>query len=311
MHKKLISIILPVYNEQHNIPLVYKEIIKHVKDTTYNFEIIFINDGSKDKSWETIKQRASSDSQVKGVNFIRNFGHQAALMAGYHYASGEAIISMDTDLQHPPEMIPSMIIAWQQGFDIVYIQNVKRNDNFLKKITAACYYKFLEKSAHIKTPRNVADFRLIDKKVRDIVITLPEKALYLRGLIAWVGFSYTIIPCIFAKRHAGQPGYTWHKMIKLALDGIFGFCTSPFKMLYFISLFIINSGLTCLIYHIVYPYPMMHYSSLTVIITVTYMLLGIQFFLIGLLYHHLSIFYQAIKKRPTYIITDLHSHFKN
>ena len=145
MAYKKISFVLPVYNEQTNIHALYHQltlVIEQISDC-YEYEIIFVNDGSKDDSWLVIQELAYKDNHIKAINFSRNFGHQIALSAGYHYANGDAVISLDADMQHPPEMIPKMIEAWQQGYDIVYVQNIQRNDNFLKKVTALGYYRFL------------------------------------------------------------------------------------------------------------------------------------------------------------------------
>ena len=232
MVKKKISIVIPLYNEENNIQLIYTTILTILEHITeYEYEFIFINDGSNDNSWSIIKNLTVSSASVKAINFSKNFGHQIALSAGYNHAKGDAIISMDADMQHPPEIIPAMIKAWQEGFDIVYIKNKTRKDSFFKKITALGYYRILELISEIKIPRNVADFRLIDKKVLSIINQSEEKARYLRGMVAWTGFKHTVIECSFAKRHSGVPGYTWNKMFKLALDGVIGFSTSPFRFI--------------------------------------------------------------------------------
>jgi len=166
VEKKLISIILPVYNEENNLPILYKKIKTVIsKDlSNYNYELIMVNDGSHDSSWNVIVQLGKYDSHIRGINFTRNFGHQTALTAGYEIALGQAIITMDSDLQHPPEFIVSMIKNWEHGAKIVYVKNIHRNDRFLKKACSVLYYKILDKISDTSMPHNVADFRLIDEK---------------------------------------------------------------------------------------------------------------------------------------------------
>ncbi len=305
-NKKKISIIVPVYNEEKNIPLLYATVLKTIAQITeYEYEFIFINDGSKDNSWTIIKNLPISVASIKALNFSKNFGHQIALSAGYNHATGDAIISMDADLQHPPETIPSMIKAWQKGFDIVYVKNVTRNDSFLKKICALGYYRFLGLLSEIKIPRNVADFRLIDKKVLAIINQSEEKAPYLRGMVAWTGFKHTFIESTFAKRHSGIPGYTWSKMFKLALDGIVSFSSSPFQLLGLISLFITISGSSLLVYLIVNSLIFYkNYSALTWILTILYFSMGIQLIVISSIGEKIVMMYNQTKNRPLYIIAD-------
>ena len=277
MNSNKISIVIPVYNEGKNIEILYKSLITILyKEKQNNYEIIFVNDGSKDNSWEIIKNLAQINNHIKAINFNRNFGHQIALTAGYHKARGDAIISMDADMQHPPEVIPAMIKAWLQGFDIVYVKNIQRKDSFLKKITAIGYYKLMEIISNIKTPRNVADFRLIDKKVLSYINQSQEKARYLRGMVAWTGFNHTFIHVKFAKRFSGTTGYTWSKMFKLALDGMTGFSTSPFRLAAYFGCFITTSGLIMLNY-LFYNmlFHSVHYQLFTWLVVIIYIFIGI------------------------------------
>lgn len=304
--EKKISIVIPVYNEEKNIPILYSHLIALMKKiNSYTYEIIFINDGSQDTSWTVLENLPATFIITKAINLSRNFGHQIALSAGYHHATGDAIISMDADMQHPPEVIPTMIQAWQEGFDIVYVQNMQRKDTFFKKITALGYYRFLEMLSDVKIPRNVADFRLIDKKVLNFINQSQEKSRYLRGMVAWSGFKHTFIPCRFAPRLSGKTGYTWSKMFKLAFDGMTGFSASPVRPVAYGSLLVMSSGILMLSYALINTclyngaYPLFKW-----LIIIIYLSIGLQFFLIWLLSEYIGALYEQTKQRPLYIITE-------
>ncbi|MBI2775491.1 glycosyltransferase family 2 protein [Candidatus Dependentiae bacterium] len=304
---QLISIILPIYNEAENISLIYIELSKIFERLDcYNFEIIFVNDGSSDESWNLISKLAESDKRITSINFSRNFGHQMALTAGYDYAHGDAIITMDADLQDPPQLIIEMLKKWDQGFQIVYARRTDRKDSFLKKITAQWYYLLLDKIADVHIPRNVGDFRLIDKKVLTTIRNCREKSRYLRGMVAWSGFRSTYVDFNRSNRHAGKTGYTWAKMIKLAFDGMTGFSLFPLRLAAFIGIFVIATGGAMLLficcdtffYGIYYPL----FKWLT---TIMYIFMGIQFLLMWILGEYIGRIFEQQKGRPLYIIDDV------
>ncbi len=228
-----ISIIIPAYYEQDNIEPIYCKITEQFAyhPDRYTYEIIFIDDGSKDQTWKRIVQITDRDARMRGIKFSRNFGHQMALTAGYDIARGDAIISMDADLQDHHELLISMICARQQGAHIVYARRVQRKDGFLKRITAGWYYYLLSTVSDLHIPRHVGDFRLIDHKVLTTLIQCREKARYLRGMVAWTGFTSTYIEFERPNRHAGVTGYTWKKMIKPASDGLISFSTFSLKFI--------------------------------------------------------------------------------
>lgn len=239
--KKIISVVIPVYNEEKNLPLLYTtlcDIFQKLKQ--YHFELIFVDDGSRDQSWEVINSFAQTDDRIKAFSFSRNFGHQVALQAGYDNASGDAIISMDADMQHPPELIPALLQKWCDGSAIVYARKINRKDGFLKKRCASFFYRFINVICSTPIPRHVSDFRLIDKKVLVVLQACKERNPFWRGLVAWTGFSCSYVDCQYFERHAGQSGYTWKKMFQLAFDGITSFSRFPLHVaayVGFISLF--------------------------------------------------------------------------
>ncbi len=304
--KKKISIVIPVFNEENNIGVLCGELLMLIKALhDFDFEIILVNDGSKDNSWQKINELASQASIIKGINLSRNFGHQIALSAGYDFATGDAIITMDADMQHPPHILPVMIEKWLEGNEIVYVKSAIRNDRFLKKITAQVYYRILHGMANVTIPRNVADFRLINKKVANALRQSKEKMPYLRGMVAWTGFKYTIVTCQFSERLSGVSGYTWKKMLKLAFDGITSFAHFPLQFSLWLIFAVIFSGLFGMGYMICKSVMCFEsYSLFKWLLTVIYIGMGIQLFLCCLLGEYSAKIYDQLKERPLYIIDE-------
>jgi polyisoprenyl-phosphate glycosyltransferase len=303
--KQKISIVVPIYNEEENLPLLYSTVteIMEAYSDRYTYELILVNDGSRDSSWSIISALAKNDPYIKALNFSRNFGHQMALTAGYDHASGDAIISIDADLQDPPSLIVEMLKAWHDGSSIVYARRINRQDSFLKKITALLYYRFLDYVSDVKIPRNVGDYRLIDKKVLQTIQGCREKARYLRGMVAWTGFKYTFIDFNRPNRHAGKTGYTWNKMFKLAFDGLTGFSLFPLKIAAFVGIFVIGTGtlmfgyitLDALLFGIDYP-------LFKWLVTIIYIFMGLQFILLWLIGEYIGRIHEQQKNRPLYVI---------
>ncbi|MEX0940394.1 MAG: glycosyltransferase family 2 protein [Candidatus Babeliales bacterium] len=300
-----ISIIIPVFNEEKNINLLYFELIKEIKkmENFYSWEIIFINDGSRDNSWHNIEILAKQDSRIKGISFSRNFGHQAALTAGYKIATGDIAITMDADLQDPPALISEMLKKWQDGAQIVYARRIDRNDNFLKKITALWYYKLLSHITDINMPRNVGDFRLIDKKVLEYVKHCREKSPYLRGMVAWSGFEHAYVDFKRQNRIKGTTGYTWSKMLKLAFDGVTGFSLFPLKLAAFMGVFVIITGSLMFFYISIDAFfYKINYPLFKWLVTIIYIFMGIQFLLLWVLGEYIGRIFEQQKNRPLYLI---------
>ena len=302
----LFSFVIPVWNEEKNIPLIYDKLIEILPQINAEAEFIFINDGSIDNSLAELDKLANYDKRVRYINFSRNFGHQAALTAGLQYSTGDAVVTLDCDLQDPPEVIVEMAKLWKnENYEIVYARRRNRHDNFFKKYTAILYYKLLDKFSDVRIPRNVGDFRLMDRKVVDIINRMPEKARYLRGMVAWVGYRYTFVDFDRPERIHGKTGYTFSKMIKLGMDGLFNFSLLPLRaglILGFISIFL---GIGFIIYmlvdiginNVVYPL----YKFLTVVL---FIFMGFSFIATWLLGEYIGRIYEEIKQRQLYIIQD-------
>lgn len=306
--KKLISIIVPCYNEEKNIPLLYKElggVLENLKQT-YDFEVIFVNDGSIDGTNEEIEKIIKNDNRIKYVEFSRNFGHQVALEAGINLAKGNAIIMMDADLQHPPKCLYSLIKKWEEGFKIV---NTKRLDaysaNIFKKFTSKMFYKFLNLISEVNIEEGSADFRLIDRKIVEIFKNFPEKEKFYRGLVNWIGFKNNVIQYRIGKRVYGCSGYSLKKMMSLARVGVTSFSLLPMK-------FIISFGLLATICSGILLVVMMYvklfvsalfFSSLSFLVVIIILMNSITLTGIGVVAVYLVTIYKQVQNRPNYIIS--------
>ena len=247
-----LSIIIPCYNEEKSIQLMYNRLITSISSITVNFEFIFINDGSKDNSHFELIRLSKEDSRVNYINFSRNFGHQIAVTAGLDYSTGSAVVIIDGDLQDPPEVIPEMYAKHKEGFEVVYGQRIKRNgEGFFKKMTAKYFYRILRKITSVDIPVDTGDFRLIDRKIVNDLKKMPEQNKFLRGQIAWLGYRQTNIFFERQERKFGETGYPFSKMLKFALDGITGFSDFPLQ-------FVTKTGIVISFHSLLFFMPYSH-----------------------------------------------------
>lgn len=303
--KKIISIVVPVFNESKNIGLVHQQLSAIFANQLngYNFEIIFVDDGSIDNSFAKMKKLAGNDPRVKCLGFCRNFGHQAALSAGLKHATGEAVISMDCDLQDPPVLIVELIKKWEEGYQVVYARRKNRVDGFFKKYSAILYYRILDNFSSVRIPRNVGDFRLIDRKVVRIINKMPEKAKYLRGMVAWTGYKYTFVDFDRPERIHGQTGYTLKKMMRLGMDGILNFSMLPLQIGLWLGLASIFLGALMVVYMVGDIFINdVNYPLYKFLIVVLFILMGFLFMLIWILGEYVGRIYSEVQDRPLYII---------
>lgn len=305
MKNFLLSVIIPVYNEEKNISPLLKRLLPVTEK--YLYEIIFINDGSTDKTVEEIKKNIKKNKRIKLISFIRNFGHQAALTAGYHFAKGDCVVSIDADLQDPPELIDQLIKKWQEGVKIVYAQREERNDGFFKKLTATLFYRLINFLSERPIPEEVGDYRLIDREVVDFLNSLPEKSRFLRGLVAWPGFSSTSVSFKRDKRFAGKTHYPLSKMVNFALDGIVSFSTKPLKIasyLGFLASFFGTLGIIYALYRRLFLPHEYWVTGWTAIFVSVVFFGGIQLITIGIIGEYIGKIYKEIQNRPTYLIKE-------
>ena len=300
---KTITIIIPAYNEEMVIEECYRRIRLNLeKIKNYNYEMIFINDGSKDKTLELLEEIAKNDKNVKVISFSRNFGHQAAVEAGLKEISGDVVLTIDADLQDPPELIHDMLNLWEKGNDIVYGKRTKRD--IFKLFSAKMFYKTLNKISDVYIPLNVGDFRLVDRKVIDVINQLPEHNKFFRGLFSWVGYKQVPYEYERKERFAGKSKYSLKKMLKLALDGIIGFSVKPLRIIGAIGIGSIVISFLLFIYTIllcVYKLKTISIETMIILIAITFFF-GIQMVAIWIISEYIGRIYDEAKQRPSYII---------
>lgn len=302
---KNISIVIPVYNETSNLILMVVAIAVAMEPLAYEYKIIFVNDGSTDDSLVFLKQLAATNSKLKYISFSRNFGHQNALKAGLDWSNADAVISMDGDMQHPPSLIPTLIKKWEEGNEIVYTVRKDGDDlSAMKKQTSNLFYKILNNLSSIELEKGTADFRLLDKKVVDVLKDLKEYDLFWRGLVKWVGYKQIAVDYIPGQRVNGTSKYTVKKMMELAIKGITSFSTKPLTIAIYIGFI---SSLLSFLY---VPYAVISYYSghsisgwASVIVTIAFFG-GLQLMIIGILGVYLGKLFMQNKERPHYIISE-------
>lgn len=303
---QLISIICPCYNEQDVIVLFKEKITEILLNTQYNYELIFINDGSTDNTKNVLLSLSNNDSHVKIINLSRNFGKEAALTAGLDMAKGEAVIPIDADLQDPPELIYDFLEQWQKGYDVVVAKRIDRqSDSFAKKISAKMFYKFHNAIANVAIPDNVGDFRLISRKVVQAISLLPENQRFMKGIFSWVGFKTTTIEYARQPRVAGNSCFNGWRLWNLALEGITSFSTAPLRIWLYIGAFFSSLaffyGTIIIIRTLINGVNLPGYAS---IITIVLFLGGIQLIGLGVMGEYIGRLYMESKRRPIYLIDD-------
>ena len=301
-----ISIAIPVFNEVENIPILYDHLTKVLHDLSFNFEILFVDDGSTDGTYLAIRDLQKHDRRVKALSLSRNFGHQAALTAGMQYASGDAVITMDGDLQHPPSLVPTLIEKWREGFEIVYtMRESTADESFFKKMTSRLFYRFINAFSETPIQPFGADFRLLDRAVVKSLNTLEERDRFLRGLIGWLGYSTVGVPYTADQRAGGRSKYTLGKMIKLALNGIISFSAAPLHLVTYLGIISSFLGFLYGIYSLYVRFftndTVQGWTSLVIVIL---FLGGVQLISIGILGEYLIRVYDETKRRPLFIVRD-------
>ena len=304
MEKPTISLIVPVFNEEDTIPIFYDAVRNYKPLKNITIEIVFINDGSSDKTELLITLLSKADSLVQALSFTRNFGKEAALFAGLSHARGDAVIPMDVDLQDPIEVIPKLIAEWQNGAEIVLAKRTDRqSDNFLKRETAKLFYRLHNRISNPRIEPDVGDFRLLDRSVVDIIKNMPERNIFMKGILSWCGGKTAIVTYTRQKRSAGSTKFNAWKLWNLALEGITSFSTLPLRIWTYIGIIVSTLSLFYSIF-IVIKYALWGndvpgYSSIIVSIT---FLAGVQLIGIGILGEYIGRIYIDTKRRPLYIL---------
>lgn len=308
-----LSIIIPIYNEQDNIPELYQRLTSNAKKITNNYELIFINDGSRDASLIKIIELSKADNHVFYLNFSKNFGHQIAVTAGLDYCSGKAVVIIDADLQDPPELIEKLYEKHKEGYEVVYAKRSKRKgESWFKLVTAKLFYRIMVKITNINIPLDTGDFRLIDRKIVEYLKLMPEQNKFLRGQIAWLGFNQTYVEYERQERKHGVTGYPLSKMIKFAFDGITAFSDKPLTL-------VMQAGIgVSFIAFLVILYTLYGYFSnketvpgwASTMVSILF-LGGIQLISIGIIGLYLSRINKNVINRPLYLIKDTNINSTN
>ena len=301
-----LSLIIPVYNEEGCVDELVKRLESVIRPLHLSYELIFINDGSKDKTFFLLQEMRHKNPAIKIIDFSRNFGHQIAVKAGLDNAFGDYVVIIDADLQDPPEVIPQMIEKAKEGYDVVYATRAKREgESFLKLLTANVFYRLLKKIAQVEIPVDTGDFRLITRRVADVMRSFKEKNLYLRGLVSWVGFRQTGVLVHREARFAGKTKYTWKKMFNLAWAGISNFSMVPLK---FATLMGVVTTILCFVWlaqalaaHFIFGQTVMGWTSLMVAVL---FLGGVQLITLGILGSYLGKNFDESRGRPLYVIRE-------
>jgi glycosyltransferase involved in cell wall biosynthesis len=302
-----VSLIVPVFNEEQAINLFYQAVRRELKLDGIEVEIVFINDGSTDGTAAQASALAQMDEQVMLINFSRNFGKEPALFAGLEYASGDAVIPMDVDLQDPISVIPRLIEQWKKGADVVLAKRRDRtSDSYLKRHSAALFYHLLNRISYTRIEENVGDFRLMDRKVVDVIRTLPEHQLFMKGVLSWAGFNTVVVEYERAERVAGSSKFNVWKLWNLALEGVTSFSTVPLRLWTYvgggISIFAVLYAVYMVLDKIFFGNSVPGYPSL---MTAILFLGGVQLIGIGILGEYVGRIYIEAKHRPRYVIKDI------
>lgn len=302
--KSLISIIAPAYNEMQIIETFHNRLTSVLKQHNYHYEIIYVDDGSKDHTFGVLQSLRKSDSRISVIRFSRNFGKEIAVTAGLERARGDAVIVIDTDLQDPPELIPEMMKFWQLGADLVNMRRSDRNtDTWLKRITAKYFYKIMKKLSLIEIEENVGDFRLLSRRVVYAINQMPERVRFMKGIFAWVGFQKITIDYVRHARGGGQTKWPYWRLWNFALDGITSFSTAPLKISFYTGCLFVTAAFIFALYLL---FQALAFGGLllasTWVILAMFFLGGIQLLSLGIIGEYIGRIFLEVKARPLYLV---------
>jgi polyisoprenyl-phosphate glycosyltransferase len=302
------SLIVPVYNEEETLPELYRRVSAVMDRLDGLAELILVNDGSRDRSLAMMRDLHEKDPRVCYLSLARNFGHQVAVTAGLNFVRGQVIVVLDADLQDPPELIPAMIEKWQQGYQVVYAQRTqRRREKWLKRFTAFAFYRILRNLADIEIPTDTGDFCLMDRRVVDILNSIPERNRYIRGLRAWVGFRQTAVQFDRDPRFAGEVKYTFHKSLALAISSIVSFSRVPLRLATYVGLAAAGAGvlMALLVLYWRLTQPTSPITGFAIILSASFFLGAVQMVCIGILGEYIGRIYEEVKGRPLYTLAEI------
>jgi dolichol-phosphate mannosyltransferase len=303
----LLSLVIPVYNEQATLEALFSTLRERLAALGVTYEVVLVDDGSRDLTHEMIADITQRDARFRSIHFSRNFGHQAAVTAGLHFARGRAVVVMDADLQDPPELLATMLARWREGFHVVYAQRIKRHaEGPLKRGIAFAYYRLLQRLTDVEIPTDTGDLCLMDRRVVDLLNRMPERNRYLRGLRAWLGFRQTAVQFERPPRYAGEPKYTFWKSLALGVNGVVGFSKVPLRFATYLGMLVSAISLVLTAWAVYQRFvgadTVRGWASTLVVIL---LLGGVQLLMIGVVGEYLSRIYDEVKQRPMYVIGDI------
>ncbi len=301
-----ISVVIPVFNEENNLLLLHDRLLETVTSITNSYEFIFVNDGSIDHSLDIIKELALKNPKVKFIDFSKNFGHQIAVYAGLENAKGDAIVIIDADLQDPPELILGLYSKLNEGFDVVFAQREHRiGESWHKIITAKLFYRFINRLSEVTIPLDTGDFRIISKKINQIILSMPERNKFLRGQMAWAGYKQTSISYKRDERYSGKSNYTYSKMFTFAFDGITAFSNLPLRLATYLGFVVSFISFFFILYTLYQKYfridVVQGWASLMVSVL---FIGGVQLICLGIIGEYLGRIMDNVKQRPLYIVRE-------
>ncbi|RED56501.1 dolichol-phosphate mannosyltransferase [Cohnella phaseoli] len=301
-----LSVVVPMYNEEEVIEVTYGRLRSVLDKLGETYEIVFVNDGSRDRTADIVRSLCAEDRRVKLVEFSRNFGHQIAVTAGMDHASGRTVVLIDADLQDPPELIADMVAKWREGYDVVYGRRIERKgESLFKKMTAAAFYRLLRSMTSVNIPVDTGDFRLMDRKVCDALTSMRERSRFIRGMVSWAGFKQTSVDYVRDERFAGETKYPLKKMIRLSLDAMTSFSTKPLKIASVLGFVLSAVGF---VYLFVVLYQRLFTDTTqqgwTSMIAISLLFHGITLMLLGVLGEYIGRTYEEAKGRPLYLVAE-------
>ncbi|MBI4916197.1 MAG: glycosyltransferase family 2 protein [Acidobacteria bacterium] len=300
-----LSVVLPVYNEEANVPEVYRRLVAVLEGAAVPFEIVFVDDGSRDRTWTLVRELAANDRQVRGLSFSRNFGHQMAFAAGLDAARGRCVVVMDADLQDPPELIPTLLAKHREGYEVVYAVRTRRaGESAFKRWTAAAFYRLLRRITQVEIPVDTGDFRLMGSQALAAFRKLPERHRFTRGLVAWLGFSQIGVPYERPARQAGESSYPLRKMLRFAGDGITSFSHVPLQVATWLGVVVASLSTAYLLLFGILRLASVRLPASTALIAVVLVVSGVQLVTIGLLGQYVGRIYDEVKRRPLYLVRE-------
>ena len=302
------SFVIPIYNEEETLAELYRRISAVMARMDGSVELILINDGSRDRSLELLRELHEQDSRICYLSFARNFGHQIAVTAGLNFSSGQIVVVMDGDLQDPPELIIDMVEQWRQGYQVVYAQRTqRRKEGWFKRLPAYMYYRILRHLADVDIPIDTGDFCLMDRCVVDVLNAMPERNRYIRGLRAWIGFKQTAVKFERDPRFAGEVKYTFRKSLSLAMNGLVSFSKVPLRLSIYLGLFaaFVSVLMAFLILYWRIFYPSSALTGLTIVMMAVFFLGAVQLVSIGILGQYVGRIYEEVKGRPLYTLAEV------